>query len=132
MKMPAFAIDETITLDINGSQQRIRLSARQTGLPPLLIVQHGPGFPLLHEVRKFRRRLDLERDYLVVYWEQRGCGDAPADEARRVSLAQQIDDLQAMLTWVADRTRQPVLLFGVSVGATIALLAAARDRERVK
>src|SRR5262249_32418262 len=64
----------------------------------LLIVQHGPGFPLLHEVKKFRRRLDLERDYLVVYWEQRGCGDAPADEARRVALAQQVDDLQAGLS----------------------------------
>jgi len=131
-EMPPLAIDETITLDINASQQRIRLCAMQTGLPPLLIVQHGPGFPLLHEVRKFRRRLNLEADYLVAYWEQRGCGNAPADEARRVCLAQQIDDLQAVLTWVADRARQRVLLFGVSMGATIALLAAARDGERVQ
>jgi pimeloyl-ACP methyl ester carboxylesterase len=131
-KQPALAIDETLSLDINGSQQRIRLSATQTGLPPLLIVQHGPGFPLLHEVKKFRQRLDLERDYLVVYWEQRGCGNVPADEAQRVSLAQQVEDLLAVVAWVADRTRQRVLLFGVSVGATIALLAAARDGERVK
>ena len=132
MKMPALAIDETITLDINGSPQWIRLCAMRTGLPPLLIVQHGPGVPLLHEVKKFRRRLDLERDYLVVYWEQRGCGNAPAEEARRVSLAQQVEDLLAVLTWVGDRTGQSVLLFGVSLGATIALLAAARGGERVK
>ena len=131
-KAPALAIDETITLDINGSQQRIQLGAMRTGLPPLLIVQHGPGFPLLHEVKKFRRRLDLERDFLVVYWEQRGCGNAPAGEAQRVSLAQQVEDLQAVLTWVGDRTGQRVLLFGVSMGATIALLAAARDGDRVK
>ena len=131
-KPPALAIEETLLLDINGSQQRIRLCASRTGLPPLLIVQHGPGFPLLHEVKKFRRRLDLERDYLVVYWEQRGCGNAPADEARRVSLAQQVQDLQAVLTWVADHTRQRVLLFGVSIGATIALLAAAREGALVK
>jgi len=131
-KTPALAIDETMSLPINGSQQRIRLCAMRTGLPPLLIVQHGPGFPLLHEVGKFRRRLDLERDHAVVYWEQRGCGNASADEARRVSLAQQIDDLQAVLRWVADRTRRPILLFGVSVGATMALLAAARDGERVR
>lgn len=75
-RTPALAIDETLSLDINGSQQRIRLCATQIGLPPLLIVQHGPGFPLLHEVAKFQRRLDLERDYLVAYWEQRGCGNA--------------------------------------------------------
>jgi pimeloyl-ACP methyl ester carboxylesterase len=129
---PRPAIDETITVDINDSPQRIRLCAERTGLPPLVIVQQGPGFPLLHEVRKFRGRLNLERDYLVVYWEQRGCGDAPADEARRVSLAQQVEDLQAVLRWVADRTRQRVVLFGVSIGATIALLAAAREGERVE
>jgi proline iminopeptidase len=128
----ALAIDETLSLDINGSQQRVRLCAARSGHPPLLIVQQGPGFPLLHEVKKFRQRLDLERDHLVVYWEQRGCGNALAEEARRVSLAQRVDDLLAVLAWVAERTRQRVLLFGVSLGATIALLAAARESERVK
>jgi pimeloyl-ACP methyl ester carboxylesterase len=126
------AIDETIALDINGSRQRVRLCAARTGLPPLLIVQHGPGVPLLHEVAKFQRRLHLERDYLVAYWEQRGCGNVPAEEARRVSLAQQVADLQAVLRWLADRTRQRVLVFGISLGATIALLAAAREGARVK
>ena len=45
---PALAIDDTTTIDVNGSQQRVRLCAERAGLPPLLIVQHGPGFPLLH------------------------------------------------------------------------------------
>jgi pimeloyl-ACP methyl ester carboxylesterase len=130
--MPALAIDETMSFEIDGSQHRIRLCAERTGLPPLLIVQHGPGFPLLHEVAKFQRRLRLERDYLVAYWEQRGCGNASADQAQLVSLAQQVADLRAVLRWVAERTGQRVLLFGVSVGATIALLAAAQDGERVK
>jgi pimeloyl-ACP methyl ester carboxylesterase len=131
-KKPAFAIDETIALDINGSQQRVRLCAARTGLPPLVIVQHGPGVPVLHEVAKFQRRLGLERDYLVVYWDQRGCGDASAREARRVSLARQVEDLQAVLKWVAERTQRRVLLFGISLGATISLLAAAREGARVK
>src|SRR5689334_14270339 len=111
-KTPALAIDEVVTLTINGSPQRIRLRAMRSGLPPLLVVHNGPGVPVLHEVDKFRRRLDLERDYLVAYWEQRGCGNAPADQARRVSLAQQIDDLEAVVAWMADRTRQRVVLFG--------------------
>jgi pimeloyl-ACP methyl ester carboxylesterase len=129
---PALAIDETTTLDINGSQQRVRLCATRPGLPPLLIVQHGPGVPVLHEVAKFQRRLQFERNYLVVYWEQRGCGNASAAEAERVSLAQQVDDLRAVLRWVADRMQQKVLLFGISIGATISLLAAAREGARVK
>lgn len=129
---PAFAIDETVTVDINGSRQRVRLCATRSGLPPVLIVQHGPGFPLLHEAEKFQRLLHLENDHLVAYWEQRGCGNAPADDARRVTLEQQVQDLLAVVTWLAERTRGRVLLFGVSFGATIALLAAARDGGRVK
>jgi pimeloyl-ACP methyl ester carboxylesterase len=131
-KTPTLAVDETISLDINGSTQRVRMCAARPGLQPLVIVQHGPGFPLLHEVPKFQQRLDLERDFLVVYWEPRGCGNASADEARQASLAQQVDDLQAVLAWVARRTGQRVLLFGISLGATISLLAAARDGAPVK
>jgi pimeloyl-ACP methyl ester carboxylesterase len=129
---PALAIDETITLDINGSRQRVRLCATRPGLPPLLIVQHGPGVPVLHEVAKFQRDLQFERNHLVVYWDQRGCGDAAAAEAERVSLAQQVDDLCTVIRWIADRTQQQVLLFGISIGATLSLLAAAREGARVK
>src|SRR5262245_31132258 len=64
------AIDRTFDLAVNGSRRRIRLCADREGQPPLLIVQGGPGLPVLNEVRKFQRLLDLERDFLVGYWEQ--------------------------------------------------------------
>jgi hypothetical protein len=73
------ATDTTTRLDINGFSQPVRLCASREGLPPVLIVQAGPGLPTLHEVSKFQRRLGLERDFLVAYWEQRGCGNAPND-----------------------------------------------------
>ena len=77
------AIDSTVTLDVNGSTQRIRLCAERTGLPPLLIVQGGPALPLLNEVAKFQQRLRLEKDFLVAYWEQRGCGAASKEDAKK-------------------------------------------------
>lgn len=132
MTPPPLAIDTTVPLRINGSQQRVRLRAARSGLPPLLIVQHGPGFPLLHEVSKFERRLQFEQNHLVAYWEQRGCGNAPADDARSVSLTQQVDDLVAVINWLGDEARQPVLLFGISLGATLSLLAAERVGNGVK
>src|ERR1035441_10690081 len=46
------AITDTVKLEINGSAQKVCMCAERTGLPPLLIVQAGPGLPLLHEVRK--------------------------------------------------------------------------------
>src|SRR5262245_49424858 len=94
------AIDETVTLSIHGSLQRVRTCAERVGLPPLLVVQGGPGLPVLHEVPKFQRRLNLERDFLVSYWEQRGCGAVPPEDAGRVTLTRQVDDLCAVLKWL--------------------------------
>src|SRR5262245_61605892 len=125
------AIDKTIALEINGSRQSIRLCAARAGLPPLLIVQGGPGLPLLNEVAKFQRLLNLEQDFQVAYWDQRGCGDAPANEVQTVSLSQQVADLRTVLRWLHDETRQRVLLFGVSWGGTVVLKAVEHQVERV-
>src|SRR5262249_40934276 len=84
------------------------------------------------EVRKFQRLLDLERDFLVAYWEQRGCGAAPAREAERVSLAQQVADLRTVLRWLFDQTKQRAVVLAVSMGATVALQAAEHERDHVK
>jgi pimeloyl-ACP methyl ester carboxylesterase len=126
------AVNETVKLEINGSTQKVRRCAERTGLPPVLIVQAGPGLPLLHEVRKFQQHLHLEEDFLVSYWEQRGCGNASQQDAKSVSLRQQVDDLQAILRWLHFETKQTVLVFGISLGATIALRALENEPERVK
>jgi pimeloyl-ACP methyl ester carboxylesterase len=126
------AIDKTITLTINGSRQRLRLCAARPGLPPLLVVQGGPAFPLLHEVAKFQRLLNLEDDFLVGYWEQRGCGNAPAHDAHSVSLAQQVDDLCSVLRWLHGETRQRALVLGISIGGTYTLQAVEREPGLVR
>jgi len=128
----ALAIDKTITLNINGSTQRIRLCAARADLPPLLVVQAGPGLPMFHEVTKFQRRLSLERDFLVGYWEQRGCGIAPAQDARSVSFQQQVDDLRAVLQWLHQHTTHPVVLFGISLGGAVVLRAAEHERDQCR
>jgi pimeloyl-ACP methyl ester carboxylesterase len=131
-KQTRLAIDRTITLDINGARQRIRLCAERPGLPPLLIVQGGPGLPLLHEVGKFQRLLNLEKDFLVGYWEQRGCGAVSPRDTARVSLQQQVADLRAALQWLHNDTKQRILILGISWGGTIALQAIEDELDRAK
>jgi pimeloyl-ACP methyl ester carboxylesterase len=126
------ATDTTTRLEINGSAQPVRLCATRAGLPPVLIVQAGPGLPVLHEVPKFQRLLSLERDFLVAYWEQRGCGNAPKHDAIRLSWDQQVEDLRAVLRWLHDETKQPIIVLGISLGASIALTAVAREPNRAK
>jgi pimeloyl-ACP methyl ester carboxylesterase len=132
MATTRYAIDRTIALDINGSRQRIRLCAEVERRPPLLVVQAGPGLPLLNEVRKYRRLLDLERDFLVGYWEQRGCGDVPLRETEGVTMQQQVADVGTVVRWFFQQTNQRVILLGISIGGTFALRAAEYEREHVK
>jgi pimeloyl-ACP methyl ester carboxylesterase len=132
MATTRYAIDRTIALDVNGSRQQMRLCAEDERRPPLLIVQAGPGLPLLNEVRKYRRLLDLERDFLVGYWEQRGCGDAPLRETERVNMQQQVADLTTVVRWFFEQTNQRVILLAISMGGTFALRAAENGLEHVK
>lgn len=127
-----YAIDRTITLDVNGSRQRIRLCAEREGRPPLLIVQAGPGLPLLNEVRKYQRLLDLERDFLVGYWEQRGCGDAPLHETEGITMQQQAADVGTVVRWFFEQTNQRVIMLAISMGGTFALRAAENEQEHIK
>lgn len=126
------SIDKTIKLEINGSTQRVRMCAARAGLSPILIVQAGPGFPVLHEVRKFQRRLHLESDFLVAYWDQRGCGVASRHDAESVSLQQQVDDVRTVLQWLHDETKQAVIVLGISLGATFTLQAVQDESNRAK
>ena len=130
--MTPLVIDKTIKLEINGSTQQIRMCAERGGLPPILIVQAGPGFPLLHEVAKFQQCLNLEKDFLVSYWDQRGCGIASQQDAKSVSLQQQVDDLRTVLQWLKNETKQTAIVFSVSLGATIALQAAEHECDNIK
>jgi pimeloyl-ACP methyl ester carboxylesterase len=132
MTIEPLAIDKTVRLDINGTRQRVRVCAARAGLPPLLIVQAGPAWPLLHEVRKFQRLLNFENDFLTVYWEQRGCGDVPGTDATNCSLQQQVDDLRAVLRWLYSETSQRIVMLGISIGGTFALQAAEHARDQVK
>src|SRR5690348_5355645 len=66
-------IDHLSDLQILGSRQRLRVCATHAGLTPLLVVQAGPGLPLLNEVPQLQRTLRLETHFTVYYWEQRGC-----------------------------------------------------------
>jgi pimeloyl-ACP methyl ester carboxylesterase len=93
------------------------------GATPALVVGPGPGFPLLHEVRQIERALDLGA-WRTAYLEQRGCGRSRDGEP---TIARSIDDVAATARWLADEAGAPVVVIGMSLGASYAVAAAARD-----
>jgi len=128
----SYGVDKTVKLEVNGTHQRLRLCAARAGLPPVLIVQAGPGFPLLNEAAKFQQRLQLEQSFLAVYWDQRGCGQTSLRDTQGVSLKAQVDDLCFVVRWLKAETGQKAVVLGISLGATIALQAAAHAADSIK
>ena len=76
-------IDTLEAVQLGGIMQWIRIRAADPSNPVLLLMQQGPGLPIINEARTFARRLRLEQDFTVVYWDQRGTGLSSAPLRRR-------------------------------------------------
>lgn len=106
----------------------------RSGAPVLLLVQAGPGFPMIHEADAIEERLHLESDFRVVYWDQRGTGRSfdPTDTAPLV-LDDLVDDVAAMTRALAERFEvADVDVAGFSLGGSFAILASARPGHRIR
>jgi pimeloyl-ACP methyl ester carboxylesterase len=123
-------------LRLGGITQWIRISGADTSNPVLLVMQQGPGLPMINDRRGFQRLLRLEDDFTVVYWDQRGTG-LSAPSLRRnsnrfeISVAGMVDDTVELLELLRDRFGRKIFVAGFSFGATFAVYAAARRPDLV-
>jgi pimeloyl-ACP methyl ester carboxylesterase len=125
-------IDRLEPVKLGDSTQWIRVRAANAGQPPLLLVQMGPGLPLLNEVRAFERLLSLEDDFTVIYWDQRAIGRSlRSTSARQLSLDMMVSDTAQLLALLRERFGAPAVLAGFSMGGMIAARAAARHPDLV-
>jgi proline iminopeptidase len=126
-------IDLLEPVQLGESTQWIRIRAAKTRNPLLLLVQLGPGLPMINETRTFERLLSLEDDFCVVYWDQRGCGRSlrSADGTREQIVQAMVSDTERLLAMLCDRFDTLPVVAGFSMGATIAALAAARRPDLV-
>jgi pimeloyl-ACP methyl ester carboxylesterase len=125
-------IDRLEPVKLGDSTQWIRIRAASAGQPPLLLVQMGPGLPLLNEVRTFERLLSLEDDFTVIYWDQRAIGRSlRSTSARELTLDMMVSDTGQLLALLHERFGAPAVLVGFSMGGMIATHAAARHPDLV-
>ena len=108
----------------------IRMRGADASNPVLLLMQQGPGLPIINEARSFEQVLGLEKDFTVVYWDQRGTGLSLRRQAP-VSAARMVDDTVALLELLRDRSGGKTFVAGFSFGATFATYAAVRRPDLV-
>jgi pimeloyl-ACP methyl ester carboxylesterase len=108
------------------------IRGQSTGNPPLILLHGGPGFSETGFFRYFNAA--LERDFTVVYWDQRGAGKSFDPRAPRSSMTVErfIADLDELVDEVRRRLgSRKVTLFGHSWGSVLGVLYAARFPQKV-
>lgn len=117
---------------MEGSAQWVLVRGKSLDLPLLLQVQAGPGLPMISEANKMEKLHRLEQDFLVAYWDQRGCGKSFSNELDPTSmtLSQLTSDVVACTEYLL-RTynKKAAVVVGYSLGATLSLWAAQRRPE---
>ena len=127
------AIDTLEAIQADGTIQWIRVRGTDASNPVLLLIQQGPGLPMINEARRFEHLLGLEQAFTVIYWDQRGCGRSLRKRQDRagISLEQMVGDTVSLLDLLRDRFGAKAYVAGFSFGATVAAYAAARRPDLV-
>ena len=119
-------------LKINNSEQWVLVRGKNANAPLILHVQAGPGMPIIPEADTMEKLLHLENNYLVAYWDQRGCGKSfnKNIDPKTISFSQLTDDVIQCTKYLLKKyNKDKAILIGYSIGATISLMAAIRDTE---
>ena len=125
---PGIARIETLIVDSLPERLLIRGTDPEHN-PILLFVHGGPGFP----DAPFRQEYSaLERDFTVVYWDQRGAGYSYFKNIplKTMRVEQFVRETLLVAHHVCEELRQPKLyLLGHSWGTLPAILAVAREPQ---
>jgi pimeloyl-ACP methyl ester carboxylesterase len=127
------AIDTLATVVLGDTTQWIRIRGADVSNPVLLLIQQGPGLPMINEARRLQNLLRWEEDFTVVYWDQRGCGRSRRQGGGRaaISVERMVDDTVTLLEFLRDRFGGKPYVAGFSFGATVGAFAAARRPDLV-
>jgi pimeloyl-ACP methyl ester carboxylesterase len=117
-------------LNINHSEQWVLVSGKNHESPLIIQVQAGPGLPMIPEAAPMNRLLRWEENYLVAYWDGRACGKSfhKNINPQSINISQMTDDVISLTEHLLKKyNKEKAVLVGYSIGATISLLAAAKQ-----
>jgi pimeloyl-ACP methyl ester carboxylesterase len=127
----ASSISEKTFVTINGVKQGMFIRSADTAHPVLLFVHGGPGMPTYTLEQTYPT--GLEKDFTIVWWEQRGAGlsynsDVPPET---MTVQQMVDDTVAVTDYLRQRFgKDKIYLMGHSWGSFIGIQAAAQTPDR--
>lgn len=126
-------IAEMKKLSINGTEQWVVIRGENRRNPILFHLHGGPGGSQTGNFRKYLS--DLEKDFVVVNWDQRGAGKSyhPNIPRESMNLDQLAEDAKEVITYVLTRFQQnKVFLTGQSFGSLLGMIFVEKYPEPVQ
>ena len=123
--IPKNSISTIVTIPVGEIQQTIIIRGEDNTKPVLLFLHGGPGTPEFLLMKNIG--LNLEQEFVVAYWEQRGSGksyfkDIPAES---MSLPQMISDAVEVSKYLQIQFKQnKIYLMGHSWGTLLGTMLA--------
>ena len=114
-------------ITIGGLEQYVIIRGASTDKPVMLFLHGGPGSPEIAFMNHFNR--EIENDFIMVYWEQRGAGKSYSKEIppETMTLEQFILDAREMSEYLTKRfNRKKIFVMGHSWGSLMGILTAYR------
>jgi pimeloyl-ACP methyl ester carboxylesterase len=125
---------EDAYLDINHSNQFISIRSKNVKDNPVLLFLHGgPGASATALFQRFNK--DLEEDFTVVCWEQRGAGKSFSNGLDKATLTvpQMIDDAHVLISYLCQRFgKEKIFLLGHSWGSRLGMYLVKAYPEKIE
>jgi pimeloyl-ACP methyl ester carboxylesterase len=96
----------------------------------MLFLHGGPGSPEAAFMKYFNR--DIEKDFVMVYWEQRGAGKSYSKDipVESMNMAQFISDTRELSEYLSERFQQDrIFIMGHSWGSLLGIMTAYKHPE---
>lgn len=112
---------------LGGVEQAILVRGENSANPVLLYLHGGPG---VAEMPFSYKNAELERDFVVVHWDQRGAGKSFRPGTPGMNIRQFVDDtIELSRALRAEFGGRKIVLVGHSWGSLVGALAVAREPQ---
>jgi len=124
------SVSELRVVEIGEIEQWILIRGEDSSNPVLLWLHGGPGaaqMPVHHAYNRY-----LEKEFVVVHWDQRGAGKSnhKGFDENSMSLNRFIEDTHELTAWLKDRfDQEKIFLLGHSWGTQLGILTVKRYPE---
>ena len=121
------AVTDLISIEIGGMDQWVMIRGDDRSNPVLLWLHGGPGAAQMPVHRTFNK--DLEKEFVVVHWDQRGAGKSNHSgfNEETMTLDRFIEDVHEMTQYLKERfDQEKIFLLGHSWGTHLGILTVQR------